>query len=210
VIRSLSASQHYLAAINGLGTLGAYHVSDPLRLIFVDVPERIFQGFWYTSGADNQFRWPWFACLLFWLVLFVYVGGLWRYTGIGDARPQATKLGVAPRGLRTRRPASAVEPASPVSAVTNEPSITPDQTRRNIALLAALVALSLLCVWMVAFSTATYEARLAFGGLPALACLAALGVERWRLPHRFTLPLLGFSGAAVAIVSNVLTVSWHR
>lgn len=47
---------------------------------------------------------------------------------------------------------------------------------------------ALLSIWIVAFQTYTYEARIAFVGVPALATLAGLGVQRWRPPLRFLLP----------------------
>ena len=78
----------------------------------------------------------------------------------------------------------------------------------------ALVALwtigiaGFLSVWLVATQTTTYEARYAFVGLAALAVLAALGVERWRLPVRFLLPTFGLIGTIVAIQLNVLDVHW--
>jgi hypothetical protein len=64
-------------------------------------------------------------------------------------------------------------------------------------------------VWIVAFQTATYEARLALTGLPALAGLAALGVERWKLPVRFLLPFTGLVGLLVAMYDDVLAVNWR-
>jgi hypothetical protein len=46
-------------------------------------------------------------------------------------------------------------------------------------------------------------------GLAAIAALAALGVERWRLPVRFVLPAMGLIGTLVAIQQNVLAVHWN-
>ncbi len=63
-------------------------------------------------------------------------------------------------------------------------------------------------VWGAAFQTATYQARLTFVGLAALAALAALGLERWKLPIRFLLPVMGLCGTLVAIQQNVLAVHW--
>ena len=71
------------------------------------------------------------------------------------------------------------------------------------------IALSaLLCVWVVAFQTATYQARYAYVGLTAICGLAALGLERWRLPVRFILPAAGLFGTLVAIHNDVLGVHW--
>ena len=66
----------------------------------------------------------------------------------------------------------------------------------------------LLSVWLIATQTATYEARYAFVGLAAIAALAALGLERWRLPVRFVLPAMGLCGTVIAIQVNVLSVHW--
>ena len=50
------ASRLYLEQVGGLGTvLSPYRVASPFDLIFVKVPIRIWDGFWYTSGW-NQFR----------------------------------------------------------------------------------------------------------------------------------------------------------
>jgi 4-amino-4-deoxy-L-arabinose transferase-like glycosyltransferase len=71
------------------------------------------------------------------------------------------------------------------------------------------IALSaLLCVWVLAFQTATYQARYAYVGLTAICGLAALGLERWRLPVRFILPAAGLVGTLLAIHNDVLGVRW--
>jgi hypothetical protein len=44
--------------------------------------------------------------------------------------------------------------------------------------------------------------------LPALACLAALGLSRLRLPLALALPLVELFGTLVAIQQNVLSVHW--
>jgi hypothetical protein len=54
---AIGASSRYLTSIFGLGVLGPYRVTDPLKLIFVQVPQRIVNTVWYSSGW-NQFRWP--------------------------------------------------------------------------------------------------------------------------------------------------------
>ena len=74
--------------------------------------------------------------------------------------------------------------------------------------LGVLTVTGFLSVWIVAFQTATYDPRLALGGVPALACLAALGLERWKLGVRFLFPLLGLGGTLFAIQTNVLAVHW--
>ncbi len=65
-----------------------------------------------------------------------------------------------------------------------------------------------LSVWIVAFQTASYDPRLALGGVPALACLAALGLERWKLAVRFLFPLFLLGGTIFAIQTNVLALHW--
>lgn len=69
-----TATIRYLAKLNGLGAgfFGTYKVVDPLKHVFVSVPNRIVQSFWYQSGW-NRSHWPWdvnvaitiaFACAL--------------------------------------------------------------------------------------------------------------------------------------------------
>jgi dolichyl-phosphate-mannose-protein mannosyltransferase len=81
--------------------------------------------------------------------------------------------------------------------------------RTTLATLAMVSLLSLLCVWVVAFQTATYQARYVFVGLAAICGLAALGLERWRVPVRFVLPMAGLIGTLVAIQQDVLSVHWN-
>lgn len=61
----------------------------------------------------------------------------------------------------------------------------------------------------MAFTTAIDEARLAFVGVPALACLAALGTERWHFLLRFLLPLLGLITTLIALQQHVLAIHWN-
>ena len=79
---------------------------------------------------------------------------------------------------------------------------------RILIALTAFVVSGLLSVWFVAFQTATYEAKYAFVALVAMAGLAALGLERWRLPVRLVLPAIGLCGTVIAIQQNVLAVHW--
>ena len=81
-------------------------------------------------------------------------------------------------------------------------------SRHILLVLSVLVVTSFLSVWIVAFQTASYDPRLALEGLPALACLGALGLERWKLRVRFLYPLLGVGGTLFAIQTNVLSVHW--
>jgi Dolichyl-phosphate-mannose-protein mannosyltransferase len=168
---AIAASKHYLAPIAGLGTFGSpYVVTDPLRLVFSDVPVRIWQGFWY--GSWGKAPWPWPALVLLW-----------------------SGLAFALLGLRTK--------------ITAREAMERPVRNAMIALTALAVA-GLISVWLVAFTTASYEARLAYVGLPSLACLAALGLERWKPPIRFLVPLLGLCGTVVAIQQNVLGVPWNH
>ena len=77
-----------------------------------------------------------------------------------------------------------------------------------VATLSTIAIAGFLSVWGLAFQTGTYQARYAFVGLVAVACLAALGLERWRLPVRFLLPAMGLAGTLIAIQQNVLAVHW--
>jgi hypothetical protein len=79
---------------------------------------------------------------------------------------------------------------------------------RILLVLGALAVAGFLSVWIVAFQTASYDPRLALGGVPALACLAALGLERWKLALRFLFPFLLLGGTIFAIQTNVLEVHW--
>jgi hypothetical protein len=49
---------------------------------------------------------------------------------------------------------------------------------RPLVVLIAIVVAALSSVWIISLSADTYDGRLAFVGLAALACLAALGLER--------------------------------
>jgi hypothetical protein len=64
-------------------------------------------------------------------------------------------------------------------------------------------------VWIVSFQTASYEARLALTGLPALAGLAALGLQRWNVVVRFLLPAVGLIGVLTALSNDVFAVDWR-
>ena len=81
-------------------------------------------------------------------------------------------------------------------------------SRGVLVVLGTLTLASFLSVWMVAFQTASYDPRLALVGMPALACLAALGLERWRLTVRFLAPLLGLGGTLFAIQANSVLLHW--
>ena len=157
-----TATLRYLTKMNGLGGgFGAYIVGDPLRHVFVSVPNRIVESFWYQSGW-NRSHWPWEVNVV------ITIG-----------------FACALMGLVGRH----VEPHTLIS-------------------LGALSIAALLSVWVVSFQTGTYQARYAYFGLVAICGLAALGLERWRLPVRFLLPLAGLVGTAVAIQQDVLAVHW--
>lgn len=70
---ALHATTHYQAMIGGLGQPD--RLSDPLRFVFIQVPQRTVQTFWYVSGW-NQFHWPWPVTTLFTIVLFCALLGL--------------------------------------------------------------------------------------------------------------------------------------
>jgi len=156
-------TSRYLSAIGALGIPAGqrYTVPDPLRFIFIQVPQRIEQTFWYLSDW-NQFHWSWAVNLLFTLVLLGTLVGLFR------------------------------------SRV----------NRRIFAILVVVSIASFLSVWGVALHS-YYQARYAFVGIPALAGLVALGVERWKLPTRFLLPAMGLIGTLVAIQVDVVSIHWN-
>jgi hypothetical protein len=82
-------------------------------------------------------------------------------------------------------------------------------TRAQLTVLASLVLAAFASVWLVAFNTAAYDARLALVGLPALACLAGLGLEHRKVPLRLLLPVAGLGATLVAIYGDVLSVHWN-
>ena len=76
-------------------------------------------------------------------------------------------------------------------------------TGQDLVLLATMAIAAIMLVCVVALQTTTFAGRLAFVGLPAVACLAALGLERVRMPlvFRFVLPVVGL----VALISSIRT-----
>ena len=74
---ALHATTHYLSSIGGLGIpIGQpYRVSDPLEFVFIQVPQRTVETFWYVSGW-NQFHWSWPIAILFTIVLFCALLGI--------------------------------------------------------------------------------------------------------------------------------------
>ena len=158
-----AASARYLTQIGGLGTYAGvpYKAGNPLSLIFVRVPVRILNSFWYQSGW-NRFHWSWPVNLLFSLVL------------------AAALVGLVHRHI----------------------------DHKALVALWTIAIAGFLSVWIVAFQTGTYQARYAFVGLAAIASLAALGLERWRLPVRFLLPAMVLCGTLIAIQQNVLAIHW--
>lgn len=81
-------------------------------------------------------------------------------------------------------------------------------SRKVLVTLWSISISALLCIWIVAFQTNTYEARYAYVGLTAICGLAALGLERWKVPVRFLIPLAGLVGTVVAIQQDVFAVHW--
>jgi hypothetical protein len=59
-----------------------------------------------------------------------------------------------------------------------------------VVALVVIAGTALLSVWGAAFQTFSFQARYALFGLPAIAGLAALGLETWKLPVRFVLPVM--------------------
>ena len=140
---------------------GAYTVGNPLRHVFVSVPDRLLESFWYQSGS-NQSHWSWQVNVAITLVF------------------ACALIGLVGRHVE----------------------------RRALFSLAALSIAALLSIWVVSFQTGTYQARYGYFGLVAIFGLAALGLERWRLPVRFFLPSLGWSGRLWPMQHDVLAVHW--
>lgn len=82
-------------------------------------------------------------------------------------------------------------------------------SRAQVMILVSLVVAGFASVWLVALGTAAYDARVALLGLPALACLAGLGLERRRVPLRLLLPLAELAATVVAVYADVLSVHWN-
>ena len=160
---AVRASARYLAQVGGLGApfLQPYKAGNPLTLVFVKVPKRILDSFWYQSGW-NQFHWSWPVNLMFSLVLAGALAGL----------------------------------------------VHRHVDRRMLIALLAIASTAFLSVWSVAFQTDTYQGRYALVGVAAIAALASLGLERWKLPTRFLLPAMGLCGTLIAVQQNVLAVHW--
>ena len=61
-------------------------------------------------------------------------------------------------------------------------------------------------VWVLAWNTTQFQARLAFPGLAAFGSVIAMGWQRWGAPRwlAFVLPLLGFVGTLYAINTDIL------
>jgi hypothetical protein len=83
----------------------------------------------------------------------------------------------------------------------------PSGTPARAVIVLGVVALGALStIWMIGLQAQTFQARVAFIGLPAIGCLAALGLERWRIPLalRFAGPALGLAGTLFAIRHDIL------
>ena len=76
------------------------------------------------------------------------------------------------------------------------------------ALLCALIfASAVSSVWVLAWNTTQFQARLAFPGLAAFGSVVALGWQRWNTPRwfAFVLPALGLCGTLYAINADILS-----
>lgn len=74
-----------------------------------------------------------------------------------------------------------------------------------------VIALSAISViWVLGLQTTQDQARVAFMGLPAIACLVAIGYERLRMPvpARFVLPAIGLLGTIVALQRDVIGIAF--
>jgi 4-amino-4-deoxy-L-arabinose transferase-like glycosyltransferase len=81
-------------------------------------------------------------------------------------------------------------------------------SKRALLVLGAISVLSFACVWLLAFQTATYQARYALVGLTAMATLLALALQRCPTAVRWIVPAAGVVGCLIAIHHDVLGVHW--
>ncbi len=81
-------------------------------------------------------------------------------------------------------------------------------SRQVLLVLGAISVLSFACVWLLAFQTATYQARYALVGLSAMATLVALALQRWPVAVRWIIPAAGLVGCLIAIHQDVLDIHW--
>jgi hypothetical protein len=155
-------------------------VGSASKVLFVTIPREFFKGFWYQSGWPIHTGGAWFEWP-WWAYIPFWLLTFAAAAGLllGRRRPEAP-----PRNARSRQ-------------------------RKAIVSLAALLLPSVATVWILGLNTSTSQARLALIGLPALACLVALGLERYRLPvaARFALPVLGVVGTIIAIQHDVVDIS---
>lgn len=84
----------------------------------------------------------------------------------------------------------------------------PQVHRIKLAILLLFALGAFASVWIVGVQDTAAQARLAFIGLPAIACLIALGFEQLAVPRfaRLVLPVLGFAGTSAALIVDVLTI----
>jgi 4-amino-4-deoxy-L-arabinose transferase-like glycosyltransferase len=85
-------------------------------------------------------------------------------------------------------------------------SRTPKPRSAHLVILIGAVVASVVGLGLVTLQTATAHASITYGGLAALACLAALGLERLPIPTaaRFTGPALGTIITLVAIQHDLI------
>ena len=81
-------------------------------------------------------------------------------------------------------------------------------SNQALLVLGLIGVLSVASVWFLAFQTAAYGARFAYVGIPAIAALVALALQRWPLALRWILPAAGLVGCLIALHQDVLGVHW--
>jgi 4-amino-4-deoxy-L-arabinose transferase-like glycosyltransferase len=81
-------------------------------------------------------------------------------------------------------------------------------SKRVLAVLGTISVLSFASVWLLAFQTATYQARYALVGLSAMASLLALALQRFPVWVRWMVPAAGLVGCVIAVQQDVLGVHW--
>ena len=79
---------------------------------------------------------------------------------------------------------------------------------RVLVVLGSIAALSLACIWLLAFQTGTYGDRYAYVGITAIVTIVALSIQRWPVLLRWLIPTACLVGTILAIQSDVLGIHW--
>jgi 4-amino-4-deoxy-L-arabinose transferase-like glycosyltransferase len=88
------------------------------------------------------------------------------------------------------------------------PRLAGQASKLVLWVLGIIVFSGMAAFWILGLQTTNTQARVMFMALPAIACLAAIGLERWRLPvlARFALPALGAVLTVAAIRGDIFDI----